>query len=151
MKRQTVMQYSISFKRQVVGDLEGGRFDSIGSAQRHYGIGGMATIQRWLRRYGKNHLLPKVVIVQKPDEKDQMRQLKQQVAQLQRALGQTQVENVLNAEFLKIACVDLGCDVDAFKKKSIPSGSPRQGRLRFERPGSLWLCRDDTAELLQGA
>ena len=117
MKHRTVRQYSISFKRQVVGDLESGRFDSIKSAQRHYGIGGMSTIQRWLRKNGKNHLLPKVVIVQKPDEKDQINQLKQQVAQLQRALGQTQVENVLNAEFLKIACGDLGCDVEAFKKK----------------------------------
>ena len=60
---------------------------------------------------------PKVVIVQKPDEKDQIRQLKRQVAELQRVLGQTQTENVLNAEFLKIACEELDCDVEAFKKK----------------------------------
>jgi len=32
MKRQTVRQYSISFKRQVIADLESGRFDSIESA-----------------------------------------------------------------------------------------------------------------------
>ncbi len=117
MKCQTVMRYSISFKRQVVGDLESGRFESMESARRHYGIGGRETIQAWLRKYGKNHLLPKVVIVQKPNERDQIRQLKQQVAELQRALGQTQVENVLNNEFLKIACDELACDVEAFKKK----------------------------------
>lgn len=117
MKCQTVMRYSISFKRQVVADLENGRFESIESARRHYGIGGRETIQTWLRKYGKNHLLPKVVIVQKPNERDQIRQLKQQVAELQRALGQTQVENVLNNEFLKIACDELACDVEAFKKK----------------------------------
>jgi len=117
MKRQTIRQYSISFKRQVISDLENGRFDSIESARRHYGIGGMRTIQGWLRKYGKNHLLPKVVIVQKPDEKDQIRKLKQQLAEVQRALGQTQVENVMNAAFLKIACEELACDVDAFKKK----------------------------------
>ncbi len=117
MKRRTIRQYSISFKRQVIAELERGRFVSIEAARRHYGIGGMQTIQGWLRKYGKNHLLPKVVKVQKPDEPDQIRQLKQQVAELQRALGQTQVENVLNAEFLKIACGELDCDVDAFKKK----------------------------------
>ena len=77
----------------------------------------MRTIQGWLRKYGKNHLLPRIVIVQKPDERDQIRQLKQQVAELQRALGQTQVENVLNAAFLKIACDELDCDVEVFKKK----------------------------------
>lgn len=117
MKCQTVMRYSISFKRQVVADLESGRFESIESARQHYGIGGRETIQTWLRKYGKNHLLPKVVIVQKPNERDQIRQLKQQVAELQRALGQTQVENVLNNEFLKIACDELACDVETFKKK----------------------------------
>ena len=55
--------------------------------------------------------------MQKPNERDMIRELQQQVAQLQRALGQTQVENVLNAEFLKIACQELDCDVEAFKKK----------------------------------
>ena len=97
----------------------------------------MPTIQGWLRRYGKNHLLPKVVIVQKPNERDMIRELKQQVAQLQRALGQTQVENVLNAEFLKIACEELDCDVEAFKKKSIPRGTPSQRAVRVECCGPV--------------
>ena len=73
MKSKRVRQYSISFKRQVIADLESGRFDSMESARLHYGIGGKATIQKWLRKYGKNHLLPKVVIVQKPEERDQIR------------------------------------------------------------------------------
>ena len=117
MKRKTIRRYSISFRRQVIADLESGRFDSIESARQHYGIGGTMTIQKWLRKYGKNHLLPKVVIVQKPNERDQIRELKRQLAALQRALGQTQVDNVLNAEFLKIACEELDCDVEAFKNK----------------------------------
>jgi transposase-like protein len=123
MLRQMIKQYSSCFKRQVVEDLESGRFDSIKAARRHYGIAGSDTVQRWLRKYGKNHLLPKVVIVQKPDEKDQIRQLKRQVAELQRVLGQTQAQNVLNAEFLKIACEDLGCDIEAFKKKVVAARS----------------------------
>ena len=131
MKRQTIRQYSISFKRQVITDLESGRFDSMESARVHYGIGGKATIQKWVRKYGKNHLLPKVVLVQKPNEPDQIRQLKHQVAELQRALGQTQVENLLNAEFLKIACRDLGCDVDAFACKPDAYQSVAQAVLLY--------------------
>ena len=119
MQSKTIRRYSISFRRQVIADLEKGRFDSIESARRHHGIGGTTTVQKWLRKYGKNHLLPKVVIVQKPNEPAQIRQLKRHVAELQRALGQTQVENVLNAEFLKIACQELDCDVEAFKKKGL--------------------------------
>lgn len=117
MQSKTIRRYSISFRRQVIADLERGRFDSIESTRRHYGIGGTSTIQKWLRKYGKNHLLPKVVIVQKPNERDQIGELKRQLAELQRALGQTQVENVLNAAFLKIACEELDCEVEAFKKK----------------------------------
>ena len=118
MRERIIRRYSTCFKRQVVQDLETGRFASIGAAREHYGIGGRQTIQRWLRRYGKNHLQAKVVRVEKPDEADQMRQLKRQIAELEQALGQTQAENVLNAAYLKLACEQLGEDVDKFKKKS---------------------------------
>lgn len=117
MKQRVIRRYSVSFRRQVIADLENGRFDSIETVRQHYGIGGKQTVNRWLRKYGKNHLLPKVVIVQKPDERDEIRQLKREVCELQRALGKTQVENLLNTEFLRIACDDLGCDIEAFKKK----------------------------------
>ena len=118
MRERIIRRYSTCFKRQVVQDLENGRFVSIGAAREHYGIGGKTTIQRWLRRYGKNHLQTKVVRVEKPDEADRIRQLKRQITELQQALGQTQAENVLNAAYLKAACEQLGEDVDKFKKKS---------------------------------
>ena len=117
MIRLISRRYSVCFKRQVIADLESGRFDSISAARDHYGIGGAGTIPQWLRKYGKNDLLPKVVIVQKPDERDRVRALKRQVAELERALGQTQAQNVLNESFLRVACEDLGCDVESFKKK----------------------------------
>ncbi|MCP4591547.1 MAG: transposase [bacterium] len=118
MRERIIRRYSACFKQQVVADLENGRFESIQAARQHYDIGGKTTIQKWLRRYGKNHLQAKVVRVEKPDEADRIRQLKRQIAQLQRALGQTQAENVLNAEYLKLACDELGKDVEGFKKKS---------------------------------
>jgi translation initiation factor 2 alpha subunit (eIF-2alpha) len=58
-----------------------------------------------------------VVRVEKPNEKDKMLELKKQIQQLKEALGQTQAENVINQEFLKIACEQLGKDVESFKKK----------------------------------
>jgi transposase len=118
MQQRIVRRYSACFKQQVVADLENGRFGSLEAARVHYGIGGSGTIPRWLRRYGKNHLCGKVVRVEKPDEADRIRQLKREIAQLQQALGRTQAENVLNAEFLKLACEELGQDVERFKKKS---------------------------------
>lgn len=117
MQRKVTIRYSTAFKRQVVADLEGGRFGTILAANAHYGIGGCETVRRWLKRFGKNNLIPKVVRVEKPDEAEQIRELKKQIRQLQEALGKTQLENVMNESFLGIACERLGVDVEEFKKK----------------------------------
>ena len=121
MQPPRVMVYSLAFKRQVVDEVESGRF-TIGSASLHYGINGAMTVRRWVRSFGKNHLLPKVVRVETVDEGDLILQLRKQVQQLQNALGQTQATSLLTAEYLELACEQLGQDVDALKKKS--DGSP---------------------------
>ena len=118
MNERIVFRYSMSFKHQVVQELESGRFSSISQANKHYGIAGAGTVRSWLVNYGRNHLCAKVVRVEKPDEKDKMLELKRQIKQLKEVLGQTQAENVINREFLKIACEQLGKDVDSFKKKA---------------------------------
>ena len=118
MRQTTVYRYSMSFKQQVIEQLEAGRFSSINEAKEHFGIRGDYTIQKWLRKYGRNHLCPKVVRVEKPDEKNQIRELKKQIKQLREALGQTQAEKVLGQAFLEIACEKLGEDVEEFKKKA---------------------------------
>lgn len=128
MDQKIVVRYSMSFKRHVVEELESGRFSNISEVQKHYGIAGTATVRNWLVKYGRNHLCPKVVRVEKPNEKNQILQLKRQIKQLKEALGQTQAENVINQEFLKIACEQLGKDVENFKKKV--------GTELFTKPGN---------------
>ena len=118
MRQRTVIRYSLGFKQQVIRQLESGRFGSISEAQEHFGIKGQSTISYWLRKYGRNHLCAKVVRVEKPDEKNRIRELKKQVRQLKEALGQTQAEKIIGEEFLKIACEQLGQDVEKFKKKA---------------------------------
>jgi len=117
MQPSVQMRYSLAFKRQVVAELEAGRFRSIEEVRRHYDIGGTTTVRRWLGQFGKNHLIPKVVRVEKPNEADRIRKLRQEIHQLKQALGETQLHSVLNEAYLKIACGRLGQDVEAFKKK----------------------------------
>ncbi len=117
MRERIIKRYSVSFKMQVISELETGRFESIDAARRHYDIGGSVTIQKWLRRYGKNHLQAKVVRVEKPNERDRIQELKKRVSELERVLGRTQAESVMNATFLKLACQELGRGVDTFKKQ----------------------------------
>lgn len=119
MRERVVKRYSEGFKRQVVADLESGRFGSLYEAKGHYGIINSTTINSWLKRYGKNHLLARVIRVEKPEEADQLTALQRKVAALERALGQTQAENLLNAEYLKLACEQMGQEAEAFKKKCV--------------------------------
>ncbi len=118
MRVRVIKRYSECFKRQVVDELENGRFASITESRLHHGISGATTVQQWIKSYGKNHLQAKVVRVEKPDEQDRIREYKKRIAQLEQALGQTQAESLLNATFLKLACEQLGQDVESFKKKS---------------------------------
>lgn len=116
--RESVVRYSMAFKQQVVDELESGRLGSMEEARMRYGIGGSGTIRKWLKRFGKNHLIPKVVRVEKPGEANQVAALKKEIRELQQALGRTQLQNVMNETFLEMACEKLGVDVESFKKKA---------------------------------
>jgi len=126
MRQATVIRYSMSFKQQVIRELEAGRFQNVSQAREHYGINGAGTIPKWLARYGRNHLCSKVVRIEMANERDQVVELKKQIRQLKEALGHTQAENVINQAFLKIACERLGLDVEDFKKKADMMRSVRQ-------------------------
>lgn len=124
MEQRVIKRYSSCFKQQVVAELESGRWGSVEQARGHYEIGGKQTIQRWLRRWGKNHLLGKVVRVEQPGEADRIVELKNQLARLQQALGQTQAQSLLHAEYLALACQELGVEVEVFKKNVDGKRSP---------------------------
>ena len=117
MEQKVFYQYSMAFKRQVIEDIENGRFDTAEAARVHYGINSTATVGRWLKRFGRNHLCPKVVRVEKPNEKNEISQLKKEVRRLRELLGQKEAEKALEDAFLEMACEELGTDVDTFKKK----------------------------------
>jgi hypothetical protein len=48
----------------------------MGECRRCYGIKGGGTVQNWLRRYGKNELLNKVVMIQTLEERDGLKRLR---------------------------------------------------------------------------
>jgi transposase-like protein len=130
MRDRVVVRYSDSFKRAVVSDLESGRFSSVEAANEHHGIRGATTVKNWVIRLGQNQLLAKVVRVQKPDEPSLVSGLRREIAQLQKALGQTQARSLLNESYLELACERLGEEVEAFKKKSAGKRCIDPGRVR---------------------
>ena len=112
-----LIRYSEAFKLQVIRELEAGKFRSPYAASLAYGVSpGM--VAYWVRRYGKNHLLGKVVWVMKADEQAEVQALRKQVRELKGALADAHLDLKLEAAYLKVACRTAGIeDVDAFKKK----------------------------------
>ena len=56
-------------------------------ASQRYGIKGGTTVQRWLRQFGKHHLLNKIVRVETMDEKDRIKELEEENQKLKMALA----------------------------------------------------------------
>lgn len=113
-----VVRYSEAFKLEVVSQLESGEVSGISEAKAKFGITGNGTVEKWLRKYGKNHLLPRVIRVENPNEKRRLEELRKENARLKRALADAHMEGVLYRSWLEVACREFGVeDVEAFKKK----------------------------------
>ena len=130
-KGKVVVRYSEAFKMQLIQELESGKLDSIEHARRSYGIAGTTTIQKWLKKYGRNDLRAKVVRVEKPNEQDQVKRLRNEVKALKSALAETQVENLVNRSVYEVLCNEVGVDPGEFKKKAnMPPLAKRPRRPR---------------------
>ena len=120
---KSVVRYSEAFKLQVVLELETGKLGCIFEARKRYAIKGIGTVDRWVRKYGKNHLLKKVVRVESTNERDQLTELKKKNRELESALSDAHLDLRLERAWLKIACKAGGIDdVETFKKKA--NGTP---------------------------
>jgi len=120
---KTIRRYSDAFKRQVVERIEEDGYTH-GQAAELYGCA-RSSIHRWLKAYGKNHLLNKVVRIQTMNETDHLKQLKQENHRLKEALANSYMDHQLTRAHLDIACKRLGMDSETFKKKHDPRLSPK--------------------------
>ena len=89
---RTVVRYSISFKQKVVKEIEEEGLN-ISEAARRYGIKGGETIQNWIRKFGQNHLLSKIVRVEMKGEKDRVKELETELKRVKLALADAAMKN----------------------------------------------------------
>lgn len=96
-----VNRYSISFKQQVVREVESGL--GIEYVRRRYGIKGSSTIQYWVRKFGKNHLLNRVIRIETMEEKDRIKSLEKELKKLKLALADSLLAQRCLEEVIKEA------------------------------------------------
>lgn len=114
---RSVVRYSEAFKLKVVNELESGKFSGTDEARKSYGIKGSATVQYWLNKYGKNHLLNKVIKVQTGDEKSELKKLKERTRELEKALADAHLDLIIEKEYFQMVCETSNINPDEFKKK----------------------------------
>lgn len=132
MGRRDTIRYSEAFKLQVIGEIESGKFDCVEQARRAYGIGGMRTIHGWLRKYGRKDLQGRIIRVEKPEQRDQIKALKARIRDLERAVADSKVQEVLANAYFQIVCEQFGVgDIEGLKKsiaRKLSDGQSRPGK-----------------------
>ena len=128
---RTGYRYSEAFKRQVVGELERGKFRSLEAARRSYGITGTTTVLKWVKKYGSADLQPKTMRIETLEERDELKEAKARIRELEAALSDAHIDHCLEKAYLHVACERMGQDAEEFKKKNaitlseLRKGSPK--------------------------
>lgn len=117
-------RYSISFKKYVVEELESG--GSFSFLQKKYDIRGAETIQKWVKLFGKNHLLNKRVRIETMDEKSRLKELEEENRRLKMALADSILATKMLETLISVANEEYKTDL----KKNFGSGLFPKGHKR---------------------
>ena len=105
-------RYSEAFRQKVISEIERGKY-RIKEASRLYEVP-FQTIYNWLHKYGKNHLIGKIVRVEMKSELDRLKQLEAEKKVLESALAQAHLKIITLESTIEVAEEKFNID---FKKK----------------------------------
>ncbi|HEY2720712.1 MAG TPA: transposase [Chitinophagaceae bacterium] len=127
-QKQTI-RYSISFRQKVVKEIEEEGL-KVSEAARRYGIKGGATIQRWIKEFGKNHLLNKIVRVEMKGEKDRIKELEEEIKKLKIALADATMEKHAMETLIDVVNENYQTDVKKNFGQQLLKGSGKKKNTR---------------------
>lgn len=81
--------YHESFRMKVISLLETGEY-TISELNRTFEIGGSNTIRKWLRRYGKEHLIGRREYIIKAADVDQLQRMKERIRAIESKLKEAE-------------------------------------------------------------
>ena len=119
--------FSEEFKRQKVQQIVD-KLISVAEVAEHYKVS-RVTVYRWLYRYSPHHEQGTIQVVQMQSEEHKTKQLRQQIAELERIIGQKQLHIdylekliVISSEELKI---DLNKNFDMTRSNGSAETEPK--------------------------
>jgi len=117
---RNIYRYSTAFKKRVVKSVESGEY-KISQAKRMFGCS-FNSIYRWIRKYGKNYKIGKVIKVQDKDERDRIKELEEEVNLLREERDMSKLKNLALENLIKIANKEFNTDI----KKNFGSKASRK-------------------------
>ena len=109
MKKETIKRYSQAFKQQVVREYESG--SSSYYLVRKYGIGDHKTVKRWVEQYGRSGYRTEVAVIQTVEDQQEVKAMRMRMAELEKALAASVLENRMLQATVEVASRELGIDL----------------------------------------
>jgi len=104
--------FSEEMKREIVIQIEKNKI-SVSSASREYGVD-RAAIYNWLNKYSRTLKRGQVIVVEKESEQRKNEELRAKIAELERVIGQKQMEIDFLNKVIEIGSQEVKVDI---KKK----------------------------------
>jgi len=110
----------MAFKQKVISEIESGKY-SLRQASKIYNVSDVS-LYKWLKRFGKNHLIGKVVRIEMKGEADRIKQLEAEKKELESALAKAHLKIITLESTMEVAEEKYKID---FKKKIGLKGSKK--------------------------
>ena len=116
--------FSEEMKREIVIQIEKNKI-SVSSASREYGVD-RAAIYNWLNKYSRTLKRGQVIVVEKESEQRKNEELRAKIAELERVIGQKQMEIDFLNKVIEIGSQEVKVDI---KKKVGGKSSTGSGSI----------------------
>jgi transposase-like protein len=109
MSKSVVKRYSKAFQLQVVREYEAGA--TMHELSQKYGITGSGTVRAWIEKYAREGMRHRLLVIQSPEDQEQMKVQKQRISQLEQLVAQLSLEKLILETTLAVAEEELGIDL----------------------------------------
>ena len=119
-------RFSEEFKKSIVSDFESGKF-SVPQLERLHNIGN-SSIYTWIYKYSRSNERGQRIVEMKDSSTNKLKALEQRIKELERTIGQKQIQIDYLEKMIDIAKGELNIDIKKNSNTPQSSGSERTKR-----------------------